>query len=314
MDETLISTNSEPLVSAIIIFLNGEKFLEEAINSVMEQTYTNWELLLVDDGSTDNSGVIAIKYAESWKDRIKYLYHENHVNKGMSATRNLGIKHAKGEYIGFLDADDFWLPNKLADQIAIFKKYPQCEMVYGRTQIWYSWTGNPEDQSKDHFFPLGVKPNAVVAPPKIVELILENKAQSPTTCNVLIKKTVFEKVGFFVENFKGMFEDAAFLCKAALVVSIYVSDSFWARYRQHDESCSSLASETNNDAKARFNFLKWFKSYLDSKKIFSARIQFIVYKEMFPYRYKFLHKLSTHRCKLWKRLLANLTSLIKKKK
>ena len=70
MDETIITRNSQPLVSAIIIFLNGEKFLEEAINSVIEQTYTNWELLLVDDGSTDGSTAIAMKYAETWKNKI----------------------------------------------------------------------------------------------------------------------------------------------------------------------------------------------------------------------------------------------------
>lgn len=303
MDDILITMNPKPLVSAIIIFLNGEKFLEEAIISVIKQTYTNWELLLIDDGSTDNSRRIATKYVETWKDKVKYLHHENHENKGMSATRNLGISHAKGEYIGFLDADDVWLPHKLAAQVAIFHLYPPCEMVYGRTQIWYSWTGNPEDQKKDHFFPLGVKPNTVVAPPKIVVLILENKAQSPTTCNVLIKKTVFAKAGVFMENFKGMFEDAAFFCKAALFVSVYVSDSVWAKYRQHDESCSSLASKTNSDEKARYNFLKWFKSFLGSKKIFFSKTQFTIFREMFPYRLKFLYNFFVRPLQLPKRFL-----------
>jgi glycosyltransferase involved in cell wall biosynthesis len=291
MDETINSMNSEPLVSAIIIFLNGEKFLEEAINSVIEQTYTNWELLLVDDGSTDGSTGIAHSYTAAWNGKIKYLEHENHQNKGMSATRNLGLKHAKGEYIGFLDADDVWLPNKLEAQIEIFNKYPQCGMVYGRTQIWYGWTGNEEDAKKDHFFPLGIVPNSVIEPQGIVLLILKNKAQSPTTCNVLIKKNVFEKAGLFLENFRGMFEDAAFFCKAALVVPIYVSDSLWAKYRQHDESCSSVASKQKREEKSRYNFLKWFENYLQSKKIFSAKVRIALFKEMFPYRYKFLHYL-----------------------
>jgi glycosyltransferase involved in cell wall biosynthesis len=211
----------------------------------------------------------------------------------MSATRNLGLKHAKGEYIGFLDADDVWLPNKLEAQIEIFNEYPQCGMVYGRTQIWYGWTGNEEDEKKDHFFPLGVIPNSVIEPPGIVLLILENKVQSPTTCNVLIKRNVFEKAGLFLENFKGMFEDAAFFCKAALIVPIYVSDSLWAKYRQHDESCSSAASKQKTEEKARYNFLKWFENYLQSKKTFSAKVRFALFKEMFPYRYKFLYYLVT---------------------
>src|SRR5688572_8206551 len=101
--------DNQPLVSAIIIFLNGEKYLEEAIQSVIHQTYTNWELLLVDDGSSDKSTAIALSYANSFSNKIKYLEHEGHQNKGMSATRNLGINHSKGDYIGFLDADDVWL-------------------------------------------------------------------------------------------------------------------------------------------------------------------------------------------------------------
>jgi glycosyltransferase involved in cell wall biosynthesis len=229
----------------------------------------------------------------------------------MSATRNLGIKYTRGEYVGFLDADDIWLPDKLAAQVAIFNEYPQCKMVYGKTQIWYSWIWNPEDQKKDHFFPLGVKPNTVIAPPKIALLILENKVQSPTTCNVLIKKTVFEKVGLFLENFKGMFEDAAFFCKAALFISIYVSDSFWAKYRQHGESCSSIAAKTNTDEQARYNFLQWFKGYLDSKKIYSAKIRVILFREMFSYRYKFLYNLLAHPRQLSKRFLSYIFRQIK---
>jgi glycosyltransferase involved in cell wall biosynthesis len=303
--------NDEPLVSAIIIFLNGEKFLEEAIKSVINQTYTNWELLLVDDGSTDGSTAIALSYTKTWAGKIKYLEHEGRQNKGMSATRNLGIKNAKGEFIGFLDADDVWLPGKLTAQVAIFQKHPQCEMVYGRTLIWHSWTGNSGDQKKDHFFPLGVIPNTVIAPPKIALLILENKVQSPTTCNMLIKKIVFEKAGLFLENFRGMFEDAAFFCKAALIVSVYVSDTTWARYRQHDESCSSIASKINSDEKARYNFLEWFKSYLDSKKIFSAKLRFALYKEMFPYRHKVLYYIISVPFKLSKRLITKSVSRFK---
>ena len=141
----------QPLVSAIIIFLNAEKFLAEAIESVVNQTYINWELLLVDDGSTDSSTGIALRYANLFQDKIKYLQHPTHQNKGMSATRNLGINHAKGEYVGFLDADDIWLPTKLEEQISLFLQYPECGMVYGQTEIWHSWTGIEEDDKKDHF-------------------------------------------------------------------------------------------------------------------------------------------------------------------
>ncbi|MHC5074529.1 MAG: glycosyltransferase family 2 protein, partial [Planctomycetota bacterium] len=130
------------LVSCIIIFFNAEKFLEEAIESVFAQTYKNWELLLVDDGSTDSSTAIAHNYIEQYPEKIRYLEHEGHQNRGMSATRNLGIYNAKGEYIAFLDADDIWLPYKLEQQIPILVSHAQAGMLYGSSYYWYSWTGN----------------------------------------------------------------------------------------------------------------------------------------------------------------------------
>ena len=82
------------LVSAVIIFLNAERFLEEAIESVRAQTYTDWELLLVDDGSTDGSSGCARRHAAAEPGRIRYLDHPGHVNLGMSAARNLGSESA----------------------------------------------------------------------------------------------------------------------------------------------------------------------------------------------------------------------------
>jgi glycosyltransferase involved in cell wall biosynthesis len=137
--------NGKPLVSAITIFLNCEKYIEEAIESVFAQTYDNWELLLVDDGSTDNSTAIALRYAQEYPHKVRYLEHPDHENRGMSATRNLGIRNAKGEYIAFLDADDVWFPQKLEQQVATMHSQPEAEIVFGPTQYWYSWTSNPLD-------------------------------------------------------------------------------------------------------------------------------------------------------------------------
>src|SRR5215207_11709928 len=108
---------SKLLVSSVMIFLNAEKFIEEAIESVFAQTYDNSELLLVDDGSTDDSTQIALRYAERDPEKVRYLEHPGHRNRGMSASRNLGVSHAEGEYVAFLDADDVWLPYKLQRQV-----------------------------------------------------------------------------------------------------------------------------------------------------------------------------------------------------
>src|SRR5436305_7508812 len=122
---------SEPFVSAIIIFLNESRFIQEAIDSVLAQHYENWELFLVDDGSSDASTAIALRYAAHHAGRIRYLSHPGHVNRGMSASRNLGLKHATGRYVSFLDADDVWLPQKLVQQMSILESHRDCDMVYG---------------------------------------------------------------------------------------------------------------------------------------------------------------------------------------
>src|SRR5690349_14319499 len=102
--------SNNPSVSIIVIFLNAVQFIEEAIESVFGQSYDDWELLLVDDGSTDGSAEAAARYAEQWPDKVRYLTHAGRRNRGMSASRNLGIKQARGRYVAFLDADDVWLP------------------------------------------------------------------------------------------------------------------------------------------------------------------------------------------------------------
>ncbi len=87
--------NKSPLVSAIINFLNEERFLQEAIESVFSQSFDDWELLLVDDGSTDGSTRIALRYAEQNPRKVRYLEHEDHRNRGMSASRNLGVRRLR---------------------------------------------------------------------------------------------------------------------------------------------------------------------------------------------------------------------------
>lgn len=113
-DETV----SNELVSVIMPVFNSSRFLREAIESVLAQTYTNWELLVVDDASTDNSIEIANKYANA-DSRIRILHNYNHI-KMPSAPRNVGVQAAKGRFIAFLDSDDIWFPQKLEQQLPLF--------------------------------------------------------------------------------------------------------------------------------------------------------------------------------------------------
>jgi glycosyltransferase involved in cell wall biosynthesis len=121
-------------VSVITPFLNAELFLREAIESVLAQSYGAWKLLLVDDGSTDGSTAIAQRYADQYPQKICYLHHEERRNRGSSASLNLGMKQARGEYIALLDSDDLWEPQRLEKQVAYLDAH-QAVVLLGS---WYS--------------------------------------------------------------------------------------------------------------------------------------------------------------------------------
>lgn len=106
--------HNKVIVSIIMPAYNAEKFIQDAINSVFAQTYNYWELIIIDDGSQDKTRHI-IEQSCQYDSRVNAIY--NNKNLGVIQSRNLGIKRAKGQYIAFLDADDLWLPQKLAIQI-----------------------------------------------------------------------------------------------------------------------------------------------------------------------------------------------------
>jgi glycosyltransferase involved in cell wall biosynthesis len=124
------SNSQRPRVSVILIFLDKAPFLQEAIESVISQTFEMWELLLVDDGSTDGSTDIAKMAARRLPHTIHYLEHEGHANRGMSTSRNVGLHHAQGEYMLFMDGDDVLTHNVLREQVALMEAHP-VGTVYG---------------------------------------------------------------------------------------------------------------------------------------------------------------------------------------
>lgn len=290
---------SKPLISGVMIFLNGEKFIEEAILSVFAQTYDNWELLLVDDGSTDNSTAIALKYAEKYPEKVRYLEHPNHQNLAKSVSRNLGISNAKGDYIAFLDVDDVWLPPKLEKQVAILQSYPEAAMVYGATQMWFSWTGNPEDMIRDRYRKLGVKPDTLIQPPNLIPLFLRAKAETPGTCAVLIKREVIEAVGGHEESFRSMYEDQAFFVKICLKYPVFIESGCWDKYRQHPDSTCYVALKTGEFHLTEMspsyrNYLNWLNVYLIKEKIINIRTieaWLIIQKILFFARYPLIDRI-----------------------
>jgi len=167
------------LASVIIPTFNRAAFLREAIDSVLAQTEKDFELIVVDDGSTDATRDVV----ESYGERVRYFFQ---LNAGASAARNCGIKNARGKLIAFLDSDDLWLPQKLARQIAWMKAHPEIMLCY-TDEIWIR-RGVRVNQKKIH-----VKAGGWIYP-----LCLPRCIISPSS--VLMRRELFEAVGVFDEQ------------------------------------------------------------------------------------------------------------------
>jgi len=276
------------LVSAIIIFLNAAAFLQEAIDSVFAQTYGAWELLLVDDGSTDGSSTIALHCAEQHLGRVKYLEHDGHQNLGMSASRNLGIQHSSGAYITFLDADDTWLPRNLQKQVELLDSHPAAAMVYGPIEWWYSWTGRASDHERDFVQNLGMKLDTLIQPPRLLLRFLRRDAAAPS--GMLLRRDVVEAVGGFEQRFRGMYEDQAFCAKICLRAPVFVTSGCWYRYRQHPNSSTNLTDTAGQYEFGRLAFLKWFEEYLAAEGLRGTRVWHALQNELWLYDHPTIYR------------------------
>lgn len=260
------------LVSIVTIFLNGREFFDEARESIFRQSYTDWEWLLVDDGSSDGMTEIAQGLAAQFPERIRYLCHPGRQNRGMSASRNLGLRHARGEFLALLDVDDIYLPDKLAVHVDTLRRHPECAMVYGPLHFWYGWTGKPEDLEKEFVCPMGEEHDLVVAPPQKVLRVLDKLEGLPAPCSMLLRSDVAREVGGFETAFPGMYEDEAFFSKICCAYPIYLLSSIHERYRQHPNSYCAEAERRGEyypgrRNRSRYRFLCWLQAYARGRNL-----------------------------------------------
>jgi len=278
-----------PRVSVIAIFLNEERFISEAIESVLAQDFRHFEVILVDDGSTDESTTIARDYTARYAPVIRYLEHPGHQNLGQSASRNLGLAAARGEFVALLDADDVWEKTKLTEQLAIMNAFPELGMVCGAARYWSSWNGG-----NDVIVPTGHRYNTIILPPEAaLALYPLGEADAPCPSDLLLRREVVTSVGKFEEHFAGprqMYEDQAFLIKLYLATPVYFSDRVWLNYRLHADSSMAEAISQGRYHEWRFYFLNWLEAYLKTMpqppdpRVFAA-----LRNALWPYRHPRLH-------------------------
>lgn len=173
-------------ISIIMPAYNAEKYIEESILSAVNQTYQNWELIIINDGSTDRTKTIAEKFSAD-DNRIKVI---NQQNKRLGGARNTGIKNSTGEWLAFLDSDDLWEPAKLEKQIQIVKAFPNVDMIYTA-----GWTFNDDDL--DTLTPYD-SPAGNFKPDEMYKILLAGNVIP--VLSVLVKKSVINKIGYQEEN------------------------------------------------------------------------------------------------------------------
>ena len=273
-----------PVVSVVLNFLNEERFLEEAVHSVCAQTLADWELILVDDGSTDRSTKIARELAAQ-DARIRYLDHPGHENKGGSASRNLGVANTAAPYVAFIDGDDVWVPTKLAEQVDLLERMPDVAMVNGALRCWYSW--DPASTEPDETVLTGGVADRRIDPPEAALTIYPLVDVDGAGVDLLVRRSVFDAVGGFEERFRGLYDDQSFLIKVFLRYPIYISSRAWILYRQHDESCCEQISRSAY-LRVRGVFLDWLKD--DVERLGDPRVSAALRRARRQNRYRKLRR------------------------
>jgi glycosyltransferase involved in cell wall biosynthesis len=185
-----------PRVSIILPVYNGAATIGGALESVFAQTFTDYEIVAVDDGSTDETASVLASYG----DRIHVISQRN---RGLSAARNAGVRGSSGEYIAFIDDDDLWMPEKLARCVAVLDQDPNCVVAYtGAVRVDLSGTPMPiQNADADR-----------VDSPTMAQMLA--RPWNVVPCQFVVRREVFERCGGFDERFVSTCEDMYFLLLA----------------------------------------------------------------------------------------------------
>ncbi len=205
-----------PSVSVIIPTYNRVQFITQAIDSVLSQTYQNFEIFVVDDGSTDNTKQALAPY----KDKILYIYQEN---QGAAAARNTGINYAKGKYIAFLDSDDLWFPQKLEKQVEILDKNQDISVVYSNII---------KIDENNKIIGRGSKGNRFLSGYIFHEVLLR-KAACAFLQTMLVRKKCFEEVGYLDRELI-VAEDRDMIVRLAKSYKMHGITEPLTKFRLHD--------------------------------------------------------------------------------
>ncbi len=277
-------------VTVIAALFNHEKYLSQAIESVINQTYKDWELIIWDDGSTDQSLEIAKKF-QKMDSRIKVFTHENKMNLGQEKTRNLAIDKSSGEFLSLLDTDDYFLPSKL-ERLVDRMKDPTVGLVYGRTDFY--------DEKTQKIIKSGIQNNP--SGNVLSDLIYDNFI---CACSVLIRKNIINEGIQFDSNYKTCGEYPLWV-EIAKKWKVSFVDEVIAVWRKHNENTG-----TKYELLAKEELVLLKKKWIEDKSLgeIKGEIYKSYYKSVYDLAAMNYQKLNLEVCKkLCKEILLTTNS------
>lgn len=254
------SMSSNPLVSIVVAFYNPPEFMfKEALDSIRAQSFVDWEVLLVDDGSTNQAGFLARQWEQGDPQRIRYLRHAEGGPAGVAAARNMGIREARGRYVAFLDADDVWLPHKLERQLESLRQHPEALMTYCGFTYWHGWTGLEKDVAQDRPNNPWPMADGVVEPVRLIRHYLRDRC-IPGVGGMLVERALAGQVGGFEESLSWA-EDQTLPYRIALYHPVYVSSELLWKYRRHPMSTTTAFQVQGQRNRSQLKFLRWVERF-----------------------------------------------------
>jgi SAM-dependent methyltransferase len=248
----------QPTISVLMRLFNAAAHVGEAIESVRAQSFDAWELIVVDDGSTDESYNIVRRFAENEPGRIRVLQHPDCANHGASETGNRALAEASGEYVAFLDADDIWMPERLAHDVAVLDENPAVAAVLSNSLYW--WTDEDRPAEVDAFN----APHNSVWPARSFfrSAWLRHESSVPCPSALTARTHLLRGLGGFDVTFP-VAEDMKMIAELAFRHPVYVTDACNTEYRRTRGSLWSRAIQDGRDADSRRRFLTWMRTLID---------------------------------------------------
>lgn len=269
---------TEPAVSIVMVSYNSARFLRDAVSSVYRQTFTDWELLLVNDGSTDDSGEIANELAKADPRRVRLLQHDGQDNRGIGASRNLAYRHARGEFVVKLDSDDvFASDTAIAEQVELMRAHPSVAMVYGPCEVWDSWRGGGDFLQSPSFH------DEIVEPPRLLPKLLAHWRDEPHAR--MERRSAIEAIGGCEPSIRSYGEDFTLWLKLGLRYPLYASSRCWYRLRMHPESYThAMTAQGRKQLEAR-QLYEWAERYLGAQGVRDRDIWRALNARLWPLRH-----------------------------